>query len=1008
MSDFKIYPRDKLEPFTLPTGQPHRIVVHRYKVAMVEVEDLHFHHDSAVMMPDRDPADAADAKSGTDLSALSILRACYLYAKDHAGKKAVCLGHTDRSGDDPYNLELSKQRAHNVWAIMMGKQDEWTKLCMAQHVVRDYQLLLKWIANVRYWQDCDPGTIDGTHGNKTSQALRAFKKHYNQAYGGSLKDNGVVDKPTWDAFFKMYMVGLAGIMQTDEAGLDPYRQAIDWLDPAWDGCGECHPITKDTAANYRSPVDRRVEVLFFESAEVPRFGDCHPSAKSRVPEQCELYRKDFLGRRIYVVEPIPVEPSAVVSLKLAEVRGLYQPGYSDPADVAAKTALASGYEKGYRGQGNDGRIFVNQIPRVDTSVSWEDIKQKNQQYIELSATIDVAKGTLPPDAQVVWEWTDPIEMPDESVFRDDVVPLLRPVDPATGKPKMRFGFCDFPKEEAGKEPVFESITPYTMEKDTTAPNRCFTLISGGKSEVRLHCTDGGGDLVRVQATVRPWPGLKVTAGDETGTMAMWKRVDVEHRRMPSAEPIPAEEIAPYFLRQYVQMDIAPEQQTTDDTRCMDQYKGGGSSDPYLDFVEDEFKNKYKPGWFFICVAQEFAAPAGKPRQCLYEGPGKLVIPKPVPLKPPGKHEYFWDGLLPQWESVVIDGVLKDPPLRINIYEDGKIGRFRAGHMDADTPKGKTTIRIESVDFQSDFEAADGSLWKAHEKTALYFPRYRYRWPERVWEAKGYGFKENIYVSLQSRGSAPTDGVSPPAYDSEGVEHFAGRTIIFCRHPVHTRPASADLTVAGTWSAGDTIKVTIDGLSASYQVAASDLDVPKNVAAAGITDPDFYRRGQVAKGIQDAINGDPLVSAKASAISVFGQVTLSWNEAGKVGDGKPVAVSVTSSGGTGTVTLSGAALSNGGFDDKSKEGILQTFTHELGHAFGFPHKCGYRSFEKSPLHACTMNYYNNWLYKLGTHLDPAKRSFVRFETGTLGRDFCAHHTRGIRLVRLEKNLAIWKW
>ena len=134
MSEFKILPRDKLSPFTLPTGEHHRVVVHRYKVAMVEVEDLHFHHDSAVMMPDRDPVDVVDAKSGTDLTALVILRACYLYAKEHPGKKVVCLGHTDRSGDDPYNLELSKQRAHNVWAVMMGKQDEWTAVCKKKHV----------------------------------------------------------------------------------------------------------------------------------------------------------------------------------------------------------------------------------------------------------------------------------------------------------------------------------------------------------------------------------------------------------------------------------------------------------------------------------------------------------------------------------------------------------------------------------------------------------------------------------------------------------------------------------------------------------------------------------------------------------------------------------------------------------------------------------------------------------------------------------------------------------
>jgi hypothetical protein len=252
MSDFHIHPRDTLMPFSMATGEHHRVVIHHFKVAMVELEDLHFHNDSAVLMPDHDPADASDAKSGADLTAFSVLRACYLYAKDNPKKKVVCLGHTDRSGDDAYNIELSALRAKNVWAVIKGKQDDWTAVCKKKHVVSDYQLILKWLANVRYWLDCDPGKIDGIHGNQTSNALRAFKKHYNKDYGGSLADSGAVDKATWDAFFKMYMVGLAGVMQVDEAGLDPYRQSLDWMSPAWDGCGEAHPKTSSTLANYPS------------------------------------------------------------------------------------------------------------------------------------------------------------------------------------------------------------------------------------------------------------------------------------------------------------------------------------------------------------------------------------------------------------------------------------------------------------------------------------------------------------------------------------------------------------------------------------------------------------------------------------------------------------------------------------------------------------------------------------------------------------------------------------
>jgi hypothetical protein len=56
----------------------------------------------------------------------------------------------------------------------------------------------------------------------------------------------------------------------------------------------------------------------------------------------------------------------------------------------------------------------------------------------------------------------------------------------------------------------------------------------------------------------------------------------------------------------------------------------------------------------------------------------------------------------------------------------------------------------------------------------------------------------------------------------------------------------------------------------------------------------------------------------------------------------------------------------------------------------------------------MNYPNTWLYKLGTHRDPAAREVLRFETGKNGNNFCARHTRGIRLVQLEDNPVIWTW
>jgi hypothetical protein len=193
MADIKITIRDK-PPYAwnVPTGLRHTIRIIRFHCDLLEMEDLHFHLDSAVMLPERDPADAADPQSGAALTGLSVVRACYAHAKANPAKKIVCAGHTDRSGPADYNKKLSDLRARNVRAVVMGDADEWASVSVQKHVVRDYQAILKWIANVRYWPDCDPGPIDGDHGSGTSRALRAFKKKFNDAYGGSLADDATV------------------------------------------------------------------------------------------------------------------------------------------------------------------------------------------------------------------------------------------------------------------------------------------------------------------------------------------------------------------------------------------------------------------------------------------------------------------------------------------------------------------------------------------------------------------------------------------------------------------------------------------------------------------------------------------------------------------------------------------------------------------------------------------------------------------------------------------------
>ena len=995
MTETKITIRDLTKTWTCATGERHIFRLSPLRAYLVEMEDLHFHFDSAVVMPDQNPADAKDARSGSDITSFAVMRAVYRHAAAHPDQQLLSAGHTDRSGTTAYNEKLSSLRAKNVRAALMGQRDEWTRICLEKHVVEDYQLILKWIANVRYWPDCDPGPVDGIHGDGTSRALRAFKKRYNSNFGGTLADTDIVDKASWDAFFHLYMLALAALMQTDEQGLQGCRSALKWYGPAEVGCGEAHPITPELRGNYRSPVDRRVELLFFEPGEEPDLGKCHPTPTTCAPKQCELY-----GAGTYIISPIDVVANAKVALRLSEIRGLYKPGYNDPGDVTAGQTKGAGYLKGYKSEDDAGRIFVNQIPRTAASADWEGIKKKNQQYIELVATVDVREGVLPPDSRVVWEWSDPDD-PSDAGMRDDAAEDVDPNDFKHGKRTGEkgddnFGNCDYPSPNASKHAVFQQVGAYTLAADATSAQRCFTLIAGGKSEVRFHCTDAGGDNFRMKATVAPAPGVVVTAGDATGIMTVWKRIDVECRRMQHAEPIPVKDIVPYFEKQFVQMDVEQEQLTTSDLQYLS--KTGKESD-YTNFIKNEFKHKDKPGWFFVCSARESEPPKGKARRTLYEGPARLVenvSGNPGEISPIAG--YIVQP--PNHESLVIDAGLADAPEAVTFFEGGKQIVFSVRDVEADTPAvGKTTLTLRPIDFQSDFEAGNGSLKKAYENRAFYFPRFRYRWPEDVWEKKGYAFPEHVYVNIRSKGSSITAGTSP---DQAG--HFAGRTIVFTRHPAYTKPASAAIDVRGKWVAGDLVQVTIAGTTASYTVAAHDLVVP-----AGTTDRDLYIRGQIAIGLQNAIDDHPALSAVYAARASFGRVRVSTLAAGGVGNGTPIlAAPGPAAGRSGWLELSSPALVGGGFDDSARQDIVTTITHELGHAFGFPHKCGYRTFEAGEATSCTMNYYQNWLYQLGTQRDASARRVERFGTGKEGKHFCALHTLGIRRVRLEDNPAIWTW
>ena len=307
----------------LRTGQRNTITVRGLRYHMLEMEDVNFHFDSAVLLPDFGESAPKPGTTEQDrITGLGVLYACYKHAREHPDQKLLVAGHTDRSGPAYYNVMLSELRANNIVHALMGEREEWVDICVQKNKVEDYQQILKWVAYNWHW-DCDPGPITNQQNSQTYAATKSFQIRYNKEFNASIGENGIVGRETWGAFFDVYMRELELILGTDQAGLEKARRDIHFLDESQRavGCGENFPITSEN----KSATDRRVELLFFDPGEEPEI-ECLPPTRRCNPTTCELYNSD-----IYDPIPIPVNPmpipsgeQIIVSLKLA---------YTDPEGV---------------------------------------------------------------------------------------------------------------------------------------------------------------------------------------------------------------------------------------------------------------------------------------------------------------------------------------------------------------------------------------------------------------------------------------------------------------------------------------------------------------------------------------------------------------------------------------------------------------------------------------------------------------------------------------------------
>jgi hypothetical protein len=297
---------------TRAVGRTHELVVERKPAFVYNLQGLAFSPDSAVTLPDVGAGGVAPgsgaAAGGPSLlqveqraDGLMLLRNLLADTSGVTGKSGVVVGHTDARVPGAPGIQLSERRAENVYRLLAGEREAWAASCLP-FVDLDWQRILAWIAR-RFGLPCHPGPLDGSTPGTAMHALGRFREVYNRDHGGSLVIDGPIGVAEFEAFYDFYDAWLARMLEVEPAGLSGLRAGLTWLSPAFLGAGNWFPGQLPRGADRYAPLDRRVELVFFEAGDAPDL--------SLLPPALEVY-----DGRHYTHERIDVEVTSYVLLEL--------------------------------------------------------------------------------------------------------------------------------------------------------------------------------------------------------------------------------------------------------------------------------------------------------------------------------------------------------------------------------------------------------------------------------------------------------------------------------------------------------------------------------------------------------------------------------------------------------------------------------------------------------------------------------------------------------------------
>ena len=303
------------------TNHNNLMTLKRIKIYILEMEDVLFHLNSAVMMPENPEGKSSDDSGGgtsdqEKMSGISALGLVFKQFEFDSKKRMIIAGHTDTSGQPKDNFDLSKERAENILYLLTGDKVKWAQICANRHKVEDYQQIMKFFAE-KNGIDCDPDKIDNKWGDKTENATKEFLKKTIPDKADALLNEIKTDskkkwpEEVWQVVYDLYIKHLCKILGVpNEEQLNKKRNTLKYINDSmpYVSCGESFPIDSKYKKNYRSQKNRRVEILFFDKDEIEAEAIKCPPARTTVhkEEECPLWKK------IYFL-PLYIDPKDLTS-----------------------------------------------------------------------------------------------------------------------------------------------------------------------------------------------------------------------------------------------------------------------------------------------------------------------------------------------------------------------------------------------------------------------------------------------------------------------------------------------------------------------------------------------------------------------------------------------------------------------------------------------------------------------------------------------------------------------